>query len=234
MPPQRSGEPATLRDCMARYQKGDADAFAQIYQSLRPQLRAYFKSLVGEPAVIDDLVQDTFLQIHRGRRTFSTDRPVTPWVFGIARHVYLMHRRRMRRHRPDGMAAVPLDDVEMTARDWRPDRLPVLQAVRSGLHHLGAITRAVILLRHLGGWTYREVSARLGISEQAARLRSSRGVALLRQVLADFDVRRPAATADGLGPPPGEPDRGNEGNSTPSGAVDLFDQQEAGSRRRGE
>ena len=33
------------------------------------------------------------MQMHRSRRTYEPGRPVTPWVFAIARHVYLMNRR---------------------------------------------------------------------------------------------------------------------------------------------
>ena len=33
------------------------------------------------------------MQMHRSRRTYEPGRPVTPWVYAIARHVYLMKRR---------------------------------------------------------------------------------------------------------------------------------------------
>jgi len=41
----------------------------------------------------EELLQETFLQIHRSRRTYLPGRPVTPWIFSIAHHVYLGDRR---------------------------------------------------------------------------------------------------------------------------------------------
>ena len=44
-------------------------------------------------AQAQDLLQETFLQIHRSRHAYRADLPVRPWVFTIARHVWLMDRR---------------------------------------------------------------------------------------------------------------------------------------------
>ncbi len=72
-----------LNALMQRYLEGRIEAFDGLYDALAGRLRGYLLS--------------TFMQVHRSRRTYEPGRPVTPWIFAIARHVYLMNRRR-----PDG------------------------------------------------------------------------------------------------------------------------------------
>src|SRR3954463_3375880 len=108
---------------MAGYLQGRLDAFDGLYAALAPRIRSYLLGQCRDRALADDLVQETFLQLHRSRRTYQPGRPVTPWVFAIARHVYLMHRRstgrRLRFH--DALLAetrssdLPRDDVRVLA-----------------------------------------------------------------------------------------------------------------------
>src|SRR5262245_56447614 len=79
---------------MQGYLGGRIDAFDGLYDALAGRLRGYLLSLCRDAALADDLLQETFVQMHRSRRTYEPGRPVTPWVFAIARHVYLMNRTR--------------------------------------------------------------------------------------------------------------------------------------------
>ena len=78
---------------MEGYLDGRIEAFDGLYAALSGRIRGYLLSQCRDAALADDLLQDTFMQIHRSRRTYEPGRPVTPWVFAIARHVYLMKRR---------------------------------------------------------------------------------------------------------------------------------------------
>src|SRR5262249_17673946 len=49
------------------------------------------------PEVADDLLQETFLQVHRSRAAYNPAYAVKPWVFGLARNVFLMNWRGDRR-----------------------------------------------------------------------------------------------------------------------------------------
>ena len=78
---------------MEGYLEGRIEAFDALHAASVGRLRGYLLSQCRDAALADDLLQDTFMQIHRSRRTYEPGRPVTPWVFAIARHVYLMKRR---------------------------------------------------------------------------------------------------------------------------------------------
>ena len=91
---------------MSAYQAGSIEAFERLYVTLAPSLLGYLSSLVRDRSDAQDLLQEAFLQIHRSRHTYRPDLPVKPWVFAIARHMWLMDRRtRSRRPQADGELA---------------------------------------------------------------------------------------------------------------------------------
>src|SRR5216684_2868178 len=86
-----------LRALMIRYQGGSLEAFQEMYAQLAPGVRRYLSHLSGGSQVADDLLQETFLQMHRSRAAYNPAYAVKPWVFGLARNVFLMNRRAARR-----------------------------------------------------------------------------------------------------------------------------------------
>src|SRR5947208_16928122 len=86
-----------LRALMIRYQGGSLEAFQEIYAQLAPGVRRYLSHLAGGSEIADDLLQETFLQMHRSRAAYNPAYAVKPWVFGLARNVFLMNRRAARR-----------------------------------------------------------------------------------------------------------------------------------------
>jgi RNA polymerase sigma-70 factor (ECF subfamily) len=173
-------EEAELIRLMAGYLQGRLDAFDGLYAALAPRIRSYLLGQCRDGALADDLVQETFLQLHRSRRTYEPGRPVTPWVFAIARHVYLMHRRSTgRRLRfQDAFAAdsragdLPRDDDRVLA-----DR----DEVRRALAAVPADQRRALEMHHVEGWTFVEIADRLGIRVNAAKTRAFRGMRKLKE-----------------------------------------------------
>jgi RNA polymerase sigma-70 factor (ECF subfamily) len=170
---------------MRAYQSGEANGFDRLYTALSPLLRRYLQAAARDATRVDDLVQETFLQIHRARRTFNPERPVIPWALAIARHVFLMECRT--RRRTYNVADGEFDETIAVATDETgPDEAAIARdQVRRGLATLSPRTRRVVVLHHLQGWSFREIAGRLGINTAAAKLRASRGVNALRDQLVD-------------------------------------------------
>jgi RNA polymerase sigma-70 factor (ECF subfamily) len=82
---------------MARYADGDEAAFAELYDGLAPQLIAYLRRRTPDRALVEDLVQETFLRIHLHRGRFRGDAPVRPWAFTIAARLLANRVRGVRR-----------------------------------------------------------------------------------------------------------------------------------------
>jgi RNA polymerase sigma-70 factor (ECF subfamily) len=167
-----------LRRLMTMYQRGSLEAFEQLYAALAAPLRGYLTALTRNPAHADDLVQESFLQIHRSRHTYRADLPVRPWVFAIARHVWLMDVR-ARSRRPSGSGEMPEMPVP-AMMEGLADR----DALRRALGSLLDDRREALLLHHVWGFSFAEIGQMLGIRADAAKLRSSRGMNDLRAMLA--------------------------------------------------
>jgi RNA polymerase sigma-70 factor (ECF subfamily) len=68
-------------DCwMERYQQADPEAPAALIGALSPALLRFFRSQAASRQQADDLLQETWMRIHRVRHTYRPGEPVLPWI----------------------------------------------------------------------------------------------------------------------------------------------------------
>lgn len=178
-PPERN--PPELDDLMVAYQAGELEAFEELYAVLAPKLRGYLTSLTWNPGLAEDLLQETFLQLHRSRHTYMPHRPVQPWAFAIARHVFLMDRRAAARR--SKLESGPLDELPEIPVPPAIEQLGTSADVRKALAALNRDRREAVLLHHVWGFSFGEIGAMLGIREGTAKLRAYRALNALRETL---------------------------------------------------
>jgi RNA polymerase sigma-70 factor, ECF subfamily len=169
-----------LRGLMVRYQGGSLEAFQEMYAQLAPSVRRYLSHLAGGTELADDLLQETFLQMHRSRAAYNSAYAVKPWVFGLARNVFLMNRRAARRWASVHESREDLPEFPVLPE---ADRLGSQDEIRRSLTHLSADQVEALLLHHEWGFSFEEIAGMLGITAAAARARASRGMADLRVAL---------------------------------------------------
>ena len=184
---------------MVEYQAGEMAAFERIHQHMAPRLRKYLISLTLSVPRAEDLLQETFLQIHRSRHTYTPPRPLAPWAFGVARHVYLMdcrawsRRRRLEVEPADELPEIPVPALGegVANRDW----------VRRAVADLPEDRREPLLLHHIWGFSFKEIAGMLGIREGAAKVRAHRGRKQLEDLLKQDESGQdpsPAGNPNGL------------------------------------
>ena len=170
-----------LRAAMIGYQAGNGEAFDSLYAGLAPLVRAHLRRIGADSASLDDLVQDTFLQLHRARRTYDPARPVAPWACAIARHAFLMHCRYRRRR--FFAAHDPLEEDTRAAGSRDEATLTASIAIRQALPRLAPDVVIPMLLHDVAGLKFAEIAQRLCLRATAVRARVSRGRARLRGLL---------------------------------------------------
>lgn len=186
MSTETGSEATELSDAMVAYQRGELSAFDRLYERLAPKLRGYLAALTWDPARSEDLLQETFLQMHRSRRSYIPKRPVTPWAFAIARHVYLMDRRASARRRKFEVGAIEeLPEIPVPAA---MEGLAARGVLLEALGQLSEDRREAVLLHHVWGFTFGEIGAMLGIREGTAKVRAHRGLQALRENILRDDV----------------------------------------------
>ena len=160
-----------LSGLMARYQSGDAAAFEEIYSLTVGAVRTCLSGTAGRGgASLGDLVQETYLQVHRARRSYRPATPLRPWLFAIARHVALQaertHRRKWARHVIQELSGIegPSESPDVIGKRHLTEAMAKLPPAQ----------RQVVWLARVEGMTSAEISRMIGVSAGAVKVRLHR------------------------------------------------------------
>jgi RNA polymerase sigma-70 factor (ECF subfamily) len=197
-------------ELMAAYVAGDRSSFDELFRRYAPILLSVLQRQMHSADDARDLVQQTFLQLHRARRDFDQKARLRPWLFTIALNLKREYFRRQKR-RPE--APLELDgrsDPAVLPHDLTKDELD--RTVRRAIEELPRDYREVIVLHWFEGLSFPEISSLLGASVSAVKVRAHRGYVALRKAL-----EPPAG-------PPGEPQQKPEGSGNPPGGSGIPDQ----------
>jgi len=185
---QESGEAAEARDArwsawMAATQRGDAVAYEKLLHELLPYVRRFVRRRVFDPALLEDVVQNVFLSLHRARHSYRPERPFSPWLRAIARNAVTDQLRFRGRRRE---RELPLDGAGVAEPAVAPvepgdDRLSA--ELETALAQLPASQREAVTLIHLEGLSVAEAALRAGVSRSALKVRAHRGYRALRRRL---------------------------------------------------
>jgi RNA polymerase sigma factor (sigma-70 family) len=167
----------------------DADAFAALYDREAQTVLVFIARRTLDPELALDLTAETFAQAFRGRRSFrgSTQMEERAWLFTIARRQISRYHRRGTVERR-ALQALGAQVPEAHEDDLRAIEdaagLDVLRAALGDeLARLNGDQRAALQLRVVEERSYPEVADALGVSEQTARARVSRGLRALARAL---------------------------------------------------
>jgi RNA polymerase sigma factor (sigma-70 family) len=163
--------------------------FADLYSSHARELLIFFTRRTFEVEAARDLTAETFAQAFQHRRRFrgSTDAEAAAWLYGIARHQLSRYARtgRVRRKAVERlgiqMPSVSSDDYERIVELAGLAELRGRVAV--AFSDLSDDQRDALRLRVIDERPYDEVARSLGVSEQTARARVSRGLRRLADAL---------------------------------------------------
>lgn len=175
---------------------GQAEAFGTLVLKYQDRVFNTCWRLCGHLEDARDLTQEAFLKAFEGIHSFRQQSGFYTWLFRVAVNVTLSHRRRMTRHRiasldsnfvERGRQAETLvrrmggamgDDPERESNDAELQGL-VVQA----LQRLDGENRAVVVLRDLEGFDYREIGLILEIPPGTVKSRLHRARMALREAV---------------------------------------------------
>ena len=133
---------------------------AELFERHGRPVRAYLRALTGSVDLAEDLAQDVFLRVVRGAERYQAQDRERAWLFRIARNTLIDHRRRS--------AVRPMTvgrPVESARGATQTLRLDLSQA----LARLPDSEREALLMAEIGGLSYAEIAALLGITLPAVR-----------------------------------------------------------------
>ncbi|HIJ53519.1 MAG TPA: sigma-70 family RNA polymerase sigma factor [Planctomycetes bacterium] len=146
---------------------GDADSFTELCRRYYPAMVAIAHSVIGDRHLAEDAAQQTFAKAVRKLPQLKNKDKFAAWLAAICRNVALDLARSRGMHQT-------ADDLSMIAA--KTHKSDITDIVKEAINELSAPAREVIFLRYYDGMTYEQISAVLGISEQAinGRLRRAK------------------------------------------------------------
>lgn len=153
-------------------------------------LRLVVLARLGEPAALEDVMQDLAVEVAKGTSRLRDSTKLAPWLYRLAVTAALQHRRRMGRRRKH---ATGYQDSQAYQENHAPDPLDWLIAeeqqllVRHALQELPPRDREILLLKYAEELSYTQLAQRLGITESAVDGRLQRARKKLRTALAQKD-----------------------------------------------
>jgi RNA polymerase sigma-70 factor (ECF subfamily) len=171
-------------EAMERYVTGEEAAFAELYALVVPRLFGYLVRRTRDSDVARDLMQQTLLVVHRERATYLRGADIMPWLFAIARRLFIDHARKASR---DALRSEATDVLELPSRaDPVDDLIGALQLasrVEVALAGLPEPQRRAFELLKRRGLSLSETAAALEITVGAVKLRIHRAHRTLRAAL---------------------------------------------------
>ena len=172
-------------ELLRRYVEERAEApFAQLVREhLNVVYSAALRELNGDGALAEDVSQAVFTEMARKAPRLLGHPSLAGWLYVTVRHLAANFRRSEQHRKRREQEAHTMNELvaeESPTTVWAQMR-PVLD---DALHELSAADREAVVLRFLEDRSLGEVGARLGLNENAARMRVDRALEKLRGRLA--------------------------------------------------
>jgi RNA polymerase sigma-70 factor (ECF subfamily) len=173
---------------LAQVERGDREAFAQLYRAYFPRLARFLDRMTRNPATIEEIINDTMLVVWQRPEGFDHSCRLSTWIFGIA------YRKALKAL---SKADEPLDsDADMLPADaaLQPEAVFSLHQLQDrvarALDMLPDAQRTVVNLACYHEMGYEEIAAIMGCPVNTVKTRMFNARARLRTLLGgELEIR---------------------------------------------
>jgi len=171
---------------LARARRGDMKAHEVLYANYGGPVYTLGVRILADPALAQDVLQDTCIEVIRHVGEFRDDGAFGGWVKRIATNKALAHLRSAWHRKAESLA--PDDDAETSVRepleaDDFAERVADRESLERALEALSPTARAVVWLYDVEGYNHQEIAALMGRTVSFSKSRLSRAHEQLRAQL---------------------------------------------------
>jgi len=178
--PQPRGD--IWKDWAVAAQEGNKTAYNRLLSELAPFIRNYLISRVANPEWADDITQDVLISVHKSLKTYSGDRPFTPWLMAITNFRKTDFLRKHYSSRGDKQTT--MDDAEfLSAHVTNPTHIGEYKDIEAALDSLPIKQRKVFEMMRIQGYTAKEVANEMKMSISAVKVSAHRTAGKLKTFL---------------------------------------------------
>jgi len=163
-----------------KVQKGDRRAFEQLLARYERPIFSFIMHFFQEPALCEDLTQETFLRAYRFIASYRPTEKMATWLFAIAKNLCIDELRRLRKGTTVDIDAV---DPEVLVTDGAGGGNPLHAAIAT--QEAALVTRAIrklpgkyrtcIILFYYNEMSYEDISRVMNISMSNTKILLFRG-----------------------------------------------------------
>jgi RNA polymerase sigma-70 factor (ECF subfamily) len=163
--------------------RGDDGAFADLARRHKGRVFGLASRFARNPADLDDICQDVFVQAFFKLRQFRGDSPFEHWLLRIATFKCYDYLRRLRRDDATFSAETPLESGREPASPESPAPDAGLERLHAAMAQLSAKERLVITLLELEDRSVQDIAILTGWSTSNVKVRAFRARAVLRKLI---------------------------------------------------
>ena len=165
----------TDAELLAHYTAGEEAAFHEIVTRYKNSLYAFLRQFLNRHDLVEDVFQETFLQLFNSRESFDMNRPLRPWLFTIAANKAKDALRKWQRTPvvPIGTMAdsqdLSFEDMlnTVTADDTMPyeelEKSETTSRVEQVIANMPENLREILLLAYFNRFSYKQMAEILSI-----------------------------------------------------------------------
>jgi RNA polymerase sigma-70 factor (ECF subfamily) len=182
---------------VAQLRAGDLAAFDAIYDTYNPRLFGFLLRMTRNRAVAEDLLEETWLRLVSGREGLAADTQLGPWLFTVARNLFLSFCRSGSREQAYTRDVISLSPSESSRSPYDSALTSEFEErLEAALAEVPPMYREVLLLVGVDGLRPMDAAAVCGITPEALRQRLSRGRTLLSQRLKAKELSHKAVSGE--------------------------------------
>jgi RNA polymerase sigma-70 factor (ECF subfamily) len=163
------------KELLRRYTAGEEEAFQELVSRYKDSVYGFLRRFLSRTDMVEDVFQETFMQLFVSRDTFDVSRPLRPWLFTIAANKAKDALRRMQHQESVHLGDMFSSDeytIEDVLNTFDSDaRLPyddlirdeTAASVKKVIGKMPAKLREIVLLAYFNKLSYAEISKILGI-----------------------------------------------------------------------
>lgn len=163
--------PETL--VVEKAQEGDAEAFEQLYLQYRGMVARLAFNITGSQQDLEDIIQETFLQVHRSLRSFQGESKFSTWLYRLTINVAMQY---VRQHKKTAGVKYSIDDVRhLKNNSESPEeevtKMQQRQILMDALEKISPKKKIVFVLHEIQGIEAKEIARILHIPTLTVRTR---------------------------------------------------------------
>jgi RNA polymerase sigma-70 factor (ECF subfamily) len=179
--------PDTECGLVDRLRQGDAAAFDAIHEAFNARLFTFLLRSCRRREVAEDLLEETWLRLVKHARRLRPDTRLGPWLFTVARHLYVSYVRSrvLEDSALASLIALWPHGVEHASPFEATAANELERRIEHALATMRPASREVLLLVAVAGLSHSDAADVCGITPEALRQRLSRARALLARAVED-------------------------------------------------